>query len=96
MKQIKTLNDNEFLDDNSYYYLKPIDSPEPRFYGQPKETKPGVSICCIVPYSKFSSFNINKYIANILKAYAKDERNNANNSTIFPTTSEMFPLKTSK
>ena len=78
LKQIKTQNDNEFLDDNSYYYLKPIDSPEPRFYDQPKATKPGVPICCI------------------LKAYAQYESNNANNSTIFPTTSEMFPLKTSK
>ena len=66
-----------------YYYLKSTDSPEPRFYGQPKIHKPGVPIRPIVSYSGFPLCNLYKYIANILKAYAKDENNNAENFITF-------------
>ena len=37
----------------------------------------------IVSYSGSPLYNLNKYIANILKAYVKDKNNNANNSTTF-------------
>ena len=33
LKRLKALKDNKFIDNKSYYYLKPIDSPAPRFYG---------------------------------------------------------------
>ena len=85
LKQLKVLKDNEFIDNKLYYYLKPTDSPAPRFYGQPKIHKPGVPIRPIISYSGSPLYNINKYIANILKAYIKDENNNAKNSTRFPT-----------
>ena len=39
--------------------------------------------------------HLNKYIANIFKAYVKDENNNDKNSTTIPNTSEMFPMKIS-
>ena len=35
-KQLKVLKDNEFIDNKLYYYLKPTDSPAPRFSVQPK------------------------------------------------------------
>ena len=54
-----------------------------RLYGQPKIDKPGVSICPTVSYSGSPLHNLNKHIANILKANGKDENNNANNSTTF-------------
>ena len=57
--------------------------PAPRFYGQPKIQKPGVPIRSIVSYSDSPLYSLNKYITNILKAYVKDENNNANNSTMF-------------
>ena len=38
LKQLKVLKDNEFIDNKLYYYLKPTDSPTPRFYGQQKHT----------------------------------------------------------
>ena len=44
LKQLKVLKDNEFIDNKLYYYLNPTDLPAPRFYGQPKIHKPGVSI----------------------------------------------------
>ena len=83
LKQLKALKDNEFIDNKLYYYLKPTDSPAPRFYGQPKIHKPGVPIRPIVSYSGSPLYNLNKYIANILKTYVKHENNNAKNSTTF-------------
>ena len=61
-KQIKVLKDNKFIG-NKLYYLKFRDSPAPRFYGQPKIQKPGVSIRPIVSYSDSPWYNVNKYIA---------------------------------
>ena len=80
MKQLKVLKDNEFIDNKLYYYLKPTDSPALRIYGQPKTNKLGVPILPIVSYSGSPLYNLNKFIANILKAYAQDENNNAKNS----------------
>ena len=42
LKQLKVLKDNELIDNQLHYYLKPNDPPAPRFYGQPKIHKPGV------------------------------------------------------
>ena len=86
LKQLKVLKDNEFIDNKLYYYLKPTDLPAPRFYGQPKIHKPGVFIRPIVSYS-------GSYIANILKAYLKDENNNAENSTMFSNYIRNVPIE---
>ena len=83
LKQLNVLEDNKFIDNKLYYYLKYTDLPEARFYGQPKIHKPGVPIRPIVSYSGSPLYNLNKYIANILKAYVKDENNNAKNCTTF-------------
>ena len=95
MKQLKVLKGNEFIDNKLYYYLKPIDLPAPRFYGRQKIHMPGVPICPIVAYSGSPLHNLNKYIANIIKTYVKDENNNVKNSTMFSNYMfhEMFPLK---
>ena len=92
LKQLKVLKDNEFID-NKLYYLKPTDSPAPRFYGQPKIHKPGVPIRPIVSYSGSPLYNLNKYIANILKAYVRDENNNAKNSTTFSNYIRNVPIE---
>ena len=93
LKQLKVLKDNEFIDNKLYYYLKPTDSPAPRFYGQPKIHKPGVPIRPIVSYSGSPLYNLNKYIANILKAYVRDENNNAKNSTTFSNYIRYVPIE---
>ena len=67
LKQLKVLKDNEFIDNELYYYLKPTDSPAPSFYGQPQIHKPGVPIRPIVSYSGSPLYSLNKYIANIHK-----------------------------
>ena len=68
LKQLKVLKNNEFINNKLYYYLKPIDWPAPRFYGQPKMHKPGVPIRHIVSYSGSPLYNLSKYIAKVLKA----------------------------
>ena len=93
MKQLKVLKDNEFIDNKLYYYLKPTDSPVPRFYGQPKIHKPGVPIRHIASYSGSPWYNLDKYIASILKAYVQDENNNAKNSTTFSNYIRNVPIE---
>ena len=66
LKQLKVLKD-KFIDNKLYYYLKPTDLPVPRFYGQPKTHIPEVPIHPIVSYSGSLLYDLNKYIANILK-----------------------------
>ena len=93
LKQLKVLKDNEFIDNKLYYYLKPTDLPAPRFYGQPNMHKPGVPIRPIVSYIGSPLYNLNKYIANILKAYVKDKNNNAKNSTTFSKYIRNVPIE---
>ena len=93
MKQLKFLKDNKFIDDKSYCYLKPTDLPAPRFYGQPKLHKPGIPIRPIVSYSRSPLYNLNRYIANILKAMLKMKITTPRILPRFPTTSEIFRLK---
>ena len=76
-----------------YYYLKSTDLPGLRFYGQPKICKPGVPVRPMVSYSGSPLYNLNKYIANILKAYVKDENTMPRILIRFRTTSEMLALK---
>ena len=93
LKQLKVLKENKFIDNKLYYYLKPADTPAPIFYGQPKIHKPGVLIRPIVSYSSSPLYNLNKYIANILKAYGRDENNNAKNSTTFSNYIRNVPIE---
>ena len=76
-----------------YCYLKPTDLPAPRFYGQPKIHKPEVPMCPIVSYSGSLLYSLNKYIANILKAYVKHENSNAKNSTTFSNYIRNVPFE---
>ena len=93
LKQLKVLKGNEFIDNKLYYYIKPTDSPVPRFYGQPKIHKPGVPIRHIASYSGSPWYNLDKYIASILKAYVQDENNNAKNSTTFSNYMRNVPIE---
>ena len=93
LKQLKVLKDNEFIDNKLYYYLKLADSPAPSFYSQTKIHKPGVPIRPIVSFRSSPLYNLNKYIANILKAHVRDENNNAKNSTTFSNYIRNVPIE---
>ena len=53
-------------------------------------------IRAVVSYSGSPFYNLNKCIANILKAYGKDEITTPRTPSRFPTASEMFRLKMTK
>ena len=55
--------------------------------------KHGVPIRPFVLCSGSSLYSLNKYIANILKIYVKDENNNAMNSTTFSNSIRDFSIK---
>ena len=80
------------IDNKLYNYLKHTDSPAPRIYGQLKIHKPGVPIRPIVAYSGSPLYNLNKYIANILKAYFQDENNKDKNSATFSNNIINVPI----
>ena len=61
VKQLKALKDNEFIYNNLYYFLKPTESPAPRFYSQPKIHTPRVPIRPIVSDSGSPLYNLNNY-----------------------------------
>ena len=71
LKKLKALKDSKFIDNILYYYLKPTDSPAPRFYAHSKIHDPGFPIRPIVSYSRSTLYSLNKHIANILKAQIK-------------------------
>ena len=96
LKQLKVLKDNEFIDNKLFYHLKPTDSPAPRFYGQLKMHEPGVPVRPIVSYSGSPLYSLNKNIANILKAYVKDENNNAKNSSALSNYIRYVPIQDDK
>ena len=50
----------------------------------------------IVSYHGSPLYNLNKYIANIQKAYAKDENGTTKNSTTFPNYIRNVPIKDDK
>ena len=70
-----------------------MDTPAPRFYGQLKIHKPGVPIHPIVSYSGSPLYNLNKYIAIILKAYVKYKDNNVKNSNTFSSYIRNVPIE---
>ena len=96
LKQLKVLKENKFIDNKLYYYLNPTHLLAPRFYGQPKMYKPGVFIHPLVSYTGYPLRNLNKYIANILKAYVKDKNNNAMNSNTFSNYIRNVPIEDDK
>ena len=61
--------------------------------GQPKIDKLGVPILPIVSYSGSPLYNLNKYIANILKAFVQDENNNAKNSSTLSSYIRNVPIQ---
>ena len=93
LKQLKVLQDTEFIDDKLHYYLKSTDSSAPRLYGQTKIHKPGVPIRSVASQSGSPLYSLNKYIGNILKAYVKDENNIVNNSTMISDYIRNVPSK---
>ena len=63
-KKLKVLKEIDFIGKESYYYLKPTDSPEPRSYCQPKMQQSAVPVHPIISYSGSPLDNLKKYKTN--------------------------------
>ena len=87
LKQLKALKVKKLIYNKLYYYLKPTDSPAPRFYGHTKNTLPGDYIRPIVSYSGSALYNLKKYIT------IKDEHSNTSSSTSFSNYIRNVPIK---
>ena len=78
------VKNNECIDNRLYSYVKPIHSPGPRFYGQPKIQKLVVPIRPIALYSGSTLYNLNN---------VKHKNNKARNSTTYSNYIRNFPIE---
>lgn len=96
LKQLKSFKGNKIMDFRLYYYPKRIGKHAPGFYGHLKLHKPVTNGWPFLLYGGFSIYNLNRYIANTLKTYAKDEKNYVRNWTIFPKFLKDVPIENGK
>lgn len=84
------------MDFRLYYYPKRIGKHAPGFYGHLKLHKPVTIGWPFLLYGGFSIYDLNRYIANTLKTYDKDEKNYVRNWTIFPKFLKDAPIENGK
>ena len=83
-KKLIELKDNNLIEQQKYFKLKPTGTQPPRFYGQPKIHKDGTPIQQIVSYTGTPLYEMSKYIANMLKPYGKLKEQHTHSSKSFP------------
>ena len=84
-KKLLELRDNNFIEQQEHFKLKPTGTQPPRFYDLPKLHKDGTPMRPIVSYTGTPLYEISKYIANILKPYGKLKEQHTNSSKSFST-----------
>ena len=94
--ETKVLKDNEFIDNKLYYYLKPTDSPAPRFYGQPKYTSREFLYVLLSHILALRCTILTNTKLTFLKLMLTMKITTPRILPRFPSTSEMFPLKMTK
>ena len=84
-KKLIKLRDNNLIEQQEYFKLKPRGTQPPRFYGLPEIHKDVTPMRPIVSYTGTPLYEISKYIANILKPYGKLKEQHTHSSKSFPT-----------
>ena len=84
-KKLIEVRDNNLIEQQKYFKLKPTGTQPPRFYGLPKIHKDGTPMQPIVSYTGTPLYEISKYIANILRPYGKLKEQHTNSSKSFST-----------
>ena len=82
-KKLIELRDNNLIEQQEYFRLKPTGTQPPRFYGLPKIHKDGTLMQPIVSYTGTPLYEISKYIANILKPHGKLKEQHTHSSKSF-------------
>ena len=84
-KELIELRDNNLIEQQEYFRLKPTGKQPPRFYDLLKIHKDGTPLRAIVSYTGTPLYEISKYIANILKPYGKLKEQHTDSSKSFST-----------
>ena len=84
-KKLIELRDNNLIEQQEYFKLKPTGTQPPTFYGLPKIHKDGIPMRPIVSYTGTPLYEISKYIANILRPYGKLKEQHTHSSKLFST-----------
>ena len=84
-KKLIELRDNNLIEQQEYFKLKPTGTQPPRFYGLPKIHKDGTPMRPIVSFTGTPLYEISKYIANILRPYGKLKEQHTSSSKYFST-----------
>ena len=82
-KKLIELRDNNLIEQQEYFKLKPTGTQPLRFYGLPKIHKDGTPMRPIVSYTRTPLYEISKYITNILKPYGKLKQQHTHSSKSF-------------
>ena len=93
-KKLIELKDNNLIEQQEYFRLKPTGTQPPRFYGLPKIHKNGTPMRPIVSYTGTPLYEISKYIANILKPYGKlkeQQSHSSKSSSVFICQQKIEP-----
>ena len=83
LQQLKDLKNNEFIDNEIHYHLKPLNSSAPSFYDKPKIHKPKAPIRLTNSHCGSLLHNFNIFLVISLKAHVQDENNQRKNSSAF-------------
>ena len=82
-KKLIELKDNNLIEQQGYFKLKPTGRQTLRFYGLPKIHKAGTPMRPIVSYTGTPLYEISKFIVNILKPYGKLKEKHTHSSKSF-------------
>ena len=82
-KKLIELRDNNLIEQQEYFKLKPTGTQPPKFLGLPKIHKDGNPLRPIVSYTGTPLYEISKYITNILKPDGKLKEQHTHSSKSF-------------
>ena len=82
-KRLKSLKDEQKLDDKTYHKIRPSDATTARFYGLPKIHKPNTPLRPIVSLPRSPTYELSKHLASILQSLVKTSTHSVSNAVTF-------------
>ena len=84
-QKLKSLKKQEKIDENTYKQIRPNDASNAKFYGLPKIHKENIPLRPIVSLPGSPTYDLSKYLANILQPLVKSSPHTVNNANSFLT-----------
>ena len=82
-KKLKSLKDEQKLDDKTYHKVRPSDATTARFYGLPKIHKSNTPLRPIVSLPGSPTYELSKYLGSILQPLIKTSTHSVSNAVTF-------------